>query len=159
MATGIDPFPLGLPYAMGDAIYAALRGAPALQGARVLDNPVRRADIQEGERIVFFEDVGDQPRGGDKDGNRTYSFNVCAINRSEQARSGSHADYRAAKRAVRAALSSLPKVPISSVLREGAVTYRLENIDVGGSLVLGTFSVDYRDPTPASERFIQSPTP
>jgi len=26
------------------------------------------------------------------------------------------------------------------------VLYRLENIDVGGGLVLGQFTVDYRDP-------------
>jgi hypothetical protein len=31
-------------------------------------------------------------------------------------------------------------------LIEGDVSYRLENIDVGGALVLGLFSVDYRDP-------------
>ena len=31
-------------------------------------------------------------------------------------------------------------------LAEGDVIYRLENIDVGGGLVLGLFTVDYRDP-------------
>ena len=31
-------------------------------------------------------------------------------------------------------------------LVEGDVLYRLENIDVGGGLVLGLFTVDYRDP-------------
>ena len=30
-------------------------------------------------------------------------------------------------------------------VRETNVSYQLENIDVGGCLVLGTFAVDYRD--------------
>ena len=35
----------------------------------------------------------------------------------------------------------------SKGLQEGEVRYQLENIDVGGSLVLGAFSIDYRDPS------------
>jgi hypothetical protein len=109
---------------------------------------VRASELSEGERIVFFEDASDQPisQPGQIQ-KRTYGFSVGVINRSANARSGAHGDYRAAKRAVRGALSSIAQVVNVGSLREGAVSYRLENIDVGGSLVLGSFTVDYRDPT------------
>lgn len=145
-----DELPAGAPFAIGAIIVAALRVAPALQGATVHDNPVRASDLAEGERIVFFEDHSDKPR--DQPGQRqrrTYAFTVGAINRSEQARAGAHADYRAAKRVVRASLieiGALVKIDGTGIV-EGEVRFRLENIDVGGGLVLGMFSFDYRDPS------------
>ena len=144
-----DTLPQGAPFAIGSAIVAALRADPALAGAKVLDNPKRASDLQDGARIVFFEDQSDklisQPGQAAK---RTYAFTLGAINRTQHDRQGAHADYRAAKRAVRNCLPAVNKLVqlYDRGLAEGDVIYRLENIDVGGGLVLGLFTVDYRDP-------------
>lgn len=143
-----DLLPEGAPFLIGEVVVATLRASIDLTGASVLDNPSRLADLSDGERIVFFEDASDnfieQPGGLQK---RVFGFSVGVINRSDAARRGAHGDYRAAKRAVRSALKALSVQLRTGALREGAVSYRLENIDVGGSLVLGSFSVEYRDPT------------
>ncbi|MBD9395608.1 hypothetical protein [Acidovorax sp. ACV01] len=144
-----DTLPEGAPFAIGATIVAALRQAPALAGAKVLDNPKRSSDLQDGARIVFFEDQADkligQPGQSQK---RTYGFSVGAINRTENDRQGAHADYRAAKRVIRSCMPEIVKlVQIEGRgVVEGDVLYRLENIDVGGGLVLGLFTIDYRDP-------------
>ena len=144
-----DTLMQGAPFAIGAAIMAQLLAAPSLTGAKVLDNPQRASTLQDGERIVFFEDQGDrlidQPGQSAK---RVYSFTLGVLNRSQQPRAGAHADYRAAKRIVRASMPAINQfVRIDGRgLVEGDVTYRIENIDVGGGLVLGTFTVDYRDP-------------
>lgn len=143
-----DVLPEGAPFRIGEVVVATLRASVDLAGAKVLDNPLRLADLTDGERIVFFEDASDgfieQPGQFQK---RVYGFTVGVINRTDEARRNAHGDYRAAKRAVRGALKSLSEQLRCGPLREGAVSYRLENIDVGGSLVLGSFSVEYRDPT------------
>lgn len=144
-----DTLPDGAPLVIGAAVDQALRaafGAPVL----VLDNPARATSLAEGERLVWWEDQSDRLRGqpGQRP-QRTYTFAVGVIARTEGARAQSHRDYRAAKRAVRACLPQLTAagVVLEGVgLIEGDVSYRLENIDVGGALVLGLFSVDYRDP-------------
>lgn len=144
-----DTLPMGAPYAIGAAIVYALRADQALQDAKVIDNPVRASDLAEGGRIVFFEDQNDKPRGQPgQQQKRTYAFAVGVINRTDQSRTGAHADYRAAKRAVRGcmpAINALVAVDGAGMV-EGEVRYRLENIDVGGGLVLGMFTFDYRDP-------------
>lgn len=148
MSAAVDALPEGAPFAIGEVVVAALQAATALTGAKVLNNPVRLSDLSAGERIVFFEDASDrlieQPGQVQK---RVYGFSVGVINRSSTARRDAHSDYRAAKRAVIGALPSLSVLLRVGPLREGDVSYRLENIDVGGSLVLGAFTVDYRDPT------------
>lgn len=146
-----DTLPEGIPFVAGAAVIDALKSAPALNGAKVLDNPVRASDLSEGERIVFFEDQSDklleQPSQRQY---RTYAFSVGVINRSADARRAAHQDYRAVKRVLRGL--SMPAITQAGVeiaksgIREGEVRYRLENIDVGGSLVLGLFTLDYRDP-------------
>lgn len=144
-----DTLPQGAPFAIGAAIVAVLRADPALTGAKVLDNPKRSSDLQDGERIVFFEDQNDklidQPGQSQK---RTYGFTLGVINRCVNDRQGAHADYRAAKRAIRSSMPEIGKLVRldGRGLVEGDVLYRLENIDVGGGLVLGLFTVDYRDP-------------
>lgn len=150
MATPLpDALPQGAPYAIGAAIVTQLRAAASLAGVNVLDNPQRASALQEGARIVFFEDQADSPI--DQPGQsakRVYAFTLGVINRSSSPRAGAHADYRAAKRAVRAcmpAINQLVRVEGRGLV-EGAVSYRVENIDVGGGLVLGSFTVDYRDP-------------
>lgn len=144
-----DTLPQGAPYAIGAAIVAALRASAALSGATVLDNPKRASDLSTGDRIVFFEDQADKPiaQPGQSQ-RRVYAFSVGVINRTEQDRQQAHADYRAAKRAIRnslPAINALVRLEARGLV-EGDVLYRLENIDVGGGLVLGLFTVDYRDP-------------
>lgn len=144
-----DTLPQGAPFAIGAAIVAALRAAQALDGATVLDNPKRASDLQTGSRIVFFEDQADKPiaQPGQSQ-KRTYGFTVGVINRTTNDREGAHADYRAAKRVIRTCMPEIIKlVQIEGRgLVEGDVLYRLENLDVGGGLVLGLFTLDYRDP-------------
>jgi hypothetical protein len=147
MSAAPDILPQGAPFAIGEAVVAALRAAPDLAGVLVRDNPVRASDLADGERVVFYEDATDsfreQPGQLQK---RVFTFTVGVIHRSDAPRLGAHRDYRAAKRAVRSALAGLPPTLRTGALTEGDVSYRLENIDVGGSLVLGSFSVEYRDP-------------
>ena len=144
-----DALPAGAPYAIGQAIVEALHSNAALTGALVLDNPQRASALQDGDRIVFFEDQADrlidQPGQSAK---RTYSFTLGVISRSTDARKDAHADYRATKRIVRNCMPAISQAVVlgGRGLQEGEVAYRLENIDVGGALVLGSFSVDYRDP-------------
>lgn len=144
-----DTLPQGAPFAIGGAIFAALHEALGAGGVVVLDNPKRASDLQTGDRIVFFEDQADkfvaQPGQSQK---RSYSFSVGVINRTQAARQGAHADYRAAKRVIRDCMPEISKlVQIEGRgIVEGDVLYRLENIDVGGGLVLGLFTLDYRDP-------------
>lgn len=144
-----DALPRGAPFAIGAAIVAALRAAPALAGAKVLDNPKRASDLQDGARIVFFEDQADKPLAQPgQSPKRTYGFTVGVINRTQNDRQGAHTDYRAAKRVIRNCMpeiSKLVQIEGRGVV-EGEVLYRLENIDVGGGLVMGLFTVDYRDP-------------
>ena len=146
-----DTLPQGAPHAIGQAIVAALRADAVLAGAKVLDNPERASDLADGERIVFFEDQTDRPR--DPQGQlpqRIYGFALGVISRALDARTAAHADYRAVKRVLRQVC--MPAITVAGVridgrgLLEGEVRYRLENIDVGGSLVLGLFTLDYRDP-------------
>lgn len=140
-----DKLPNGPVYEIGKALYAALVADPAFAEAKLLDNPVRATDLAEGARVVFFEDVSDLPGPPNKSMYRVYRYNLGVINRSDDARLGSHQDYRTGKRALKAALPRLKAMVQVTNHREGEVAFRLENIDVGGGLVLGTFSLEYRD--------------
>jgi hypothetical protein len=151
MSVSADKLPGGAPHAIGATFFRLLAEAGALTGARVLDNPVRASDLQDGERVIFIEDQADK-LGGDPAQRqyRAYSFSVGVINRSTDPRLAAHRDYRAAKRILRStgmhALTAAGVEVAKSGLTEGEVRYRLENIDVGGSLVLGLFTLEYRDP-------------
>lgn len=141
--SAVDALPYGAAYAIGEALFAALEAAPALSGATLLNNPARVTDLSDGARIVFFEDVSDGP--SDKAAERVYRYNVGVINRTDDARRGSHGDYRAAKLALKGALPRLKTTVQVGNHKEGEITFRLENIDVGGGLVLGAFTLAYRD--------------
>lgn len=138
------------PYLIGNAVFELLQAAPELAGVRLLSNPTRASDLRDGERIVFVEDQHDkliaQPG---QVAHREYGFTVGVINRSPDARRAAHADYKVCRAIVRskgmAAINRLID-PTGRGLQEGDVTYRLENIDVGGSLILGSYTVDYRPP-------------
>jgi hypothetical protein len=147
--SAVDSLPQGAPYAIGQALVQALVQAFEGQDVKVLDNPVRASLLNEGSKLVIFEDQADKfDRQPGQQQYRTYAFSVAVICRTQAARQDAHSTYRAVKRVVR---SSLPGINVivslaSRGLLEGDVTYRLENIDVGGGLVLGAFTVDYRDP-------------
>lgn len=143
-----DTLPFGAPFAIGEAIVQRLQEAfPS--PAKVIDNPLRASGLKDGNRIIFFEDQSDrfdsQPGRSAK---RIYAFQIGVINRTEQPRQGAHADYRAVKRVIRDCMPNIGQLVQleGRGVVEGDVIYRLENIDVGGSLILGTFTVDYRDP-------------
>lgn len=146
-----DTLPEGVPFVVGATVIDALRNAPDLDGAKIFDNPVRSSDLVEGDRIIFFEDQIDklleQPAQRQY---RTYGFSIGVISRTTDARRSAHRDYRAVKRVLRSL--SMPAISLAGVeiaksgIREGEVRYRLENIDVGGGLIVGLFTLDYRDP-------------
>lgn len=146
-----DPAPNGYPYLIGAAVMQALTDAPALAGASLRANPEKPADIASGARLLLFKDQADSLR--DQNGNadrRTYSFQAGALARTTDARLQAHQDYRAVKRAIRDCARQLTQAGarIEALPRETNVVFQLENIDVGGCLILGTFTVDYNDRAP-----------
>lgn len=141
-----DKLPNGGAYVIGAALFAALQAEALLQDATLLDNPSRASDLDDGARIVFIEDVSDSPVT-DKPMERVYRYNLGVVNRTDTPRLGAHRDYRTAKRALKSALPLLKDIVPVSNHREGEVAFRLENVDVGGGLVLGTFTLTYRDET------------
>lgn len=152
MSKAADKCPSGVPFELGRILIEALRADPGLAGITVLDNPERPSVLMDGERLVFLEEQRDVPL--DDPGQvqrRVYHFSVGVIARSESARLQAHGDYRLVKRILR---NDCMKLITDAGIRldgkgllEGEVRYRLENIDVGGSLVLGAFSIEYRDPS------------
>jgi hypothetical protein len=146
-----DVLRYGAPFVIGRAVVQALQASPGLQGAVLRDNPVAAADLSAGDRVLFVEDQSDKPRG-DQPGQRarrSYGFSLGVISRTESPRQDAHADYRLAKRTVLECLPLLAQMGIeieAGGMVEGDVRYRLENIDVGGALVLGLFTFAYRDP-------------
>lgn len=145
------PQEYGAPFVIGAAVVEAMRSWARPLDAKVLDNPKRASDIAEGDRLVFFEDQGDKPRG-DQPGQsprRVFSFAVGVIRRTVNARLDAHRDYQALQLAVRGCMPFVKQAGIEIEARglvHGDVLYRLENIDVGGGLVLGMFTLDYREP-------------
>lgn len=144
------PQEYGAPFVIGAAVIAELTAWAEQSGAKVLDNPRRASDLADGDRLVLFEDQDDKPRGqAGQSPQRVFSFAVGVIRRTEDARRDAHRDWRAVQQVVR---NSLQAINEAGVVVEGSglvfrdVLYRLENIDVGGGLVLGMFTLDYREP-------------
>ena len=137
-------------YRISAAVVAALRTAPALAEAKVLDNPADASALQAGERLVLLEDQSDRfIDQKNQQGKRRFVFTLGAINRSADDRAGADADYAAAEAAVRGVHKQLMSTLGCGPLHEEEVTFRVEGIDVGGALVLGTFAVEYLKPRPA----------
>lgn len=142
----------GYPFAIGEAVIEALKDCQPLAGVPVRVNPEKPADLQDGKRLVIFKDLSDAERGqsGNADA-RVYSFQVGVIARADEAREArktAHADYHAAKRAVREAIQRMFRngARVNSQVSENNVIYQIETIDVGGCLILGSFAVTYRAP-------------
>lgn len=143
-----DRVPLGVPFEIGAVFVEALRAAPTLEGITISDNPVRAGDLGDGVRRVWLEDVSDGPIDQANQIKREYRFTLGVINRTADARRGVHTDYRAAKRVLDEAVPLLKDKPFTIVyLREGDLAFRLENLDVGGGLILASFTFGYRDPS------------
>lgn len=137
-------------YQISAAIVAALRAAPDLAEAKVLDNPSDASALQAGERLVLVEDQTDRfIDQKNQQGKRRFVFTIGAINRTTDDRAGADADYQAAEAAVRGAHKVLMSTLGCGPLHEEEVTFRVEGIDVGGALVLGTFAVEYLKPRTA----------
>lgn len=152
MSKAADKFPSGVPFELGRILIDALRADPGLAGVTVLDNPERPSVLMDGDRLVFLEEQRDVPV--DDPGQvqkRIYHFSVGVIARADSARLQAHGDYRLVKRILRndcmRLITGAGIALAGAGLQEGEVRYRLENIDVGGSLVLGAFSIEYRDPS------------
>lgn len=152
MSKAADTCPSGVPFELGRILIETLRADPGLTGVTVLDNPERASALVDGDRLVFLEEQRDVPL--DDPGQvqkRVYHFSVGVIARNGNARLQAHGDYRLVKRILRNDCMKL--ITDAGIrldgkgLQEGEVRYQLENIDVGGSLVLGAFSIDYRDPS------------
>lgn len=137
-------------YQVSAAIVAAVRAHAGLQGAVVLDNPTDPAALSKGERVVFVEDQTDGfIDQANQQGKRRFVFTLGVINRSAGDREGADADYEAAEAAIRGAHGALMRQQRCGPLREREVVFRVDGIDVGGALVLGTFEVEYLKPRPA----------
>ena len=137
-------------YRISAALVEALRAAPDLAGAKVLDNPSDPSALQAGERLVLVEDQTDRfVDQKNQQGRRRFVFTIGAINRTADDRAGADADYAAAEAAIRGAHKVLMSTLHCGPLHEEEVTFRVEGIDVGGALVLGTFSVEYLKPRTA----------
>ena len=152
MSKAADKCPNGVPFELGRILIEALRADSGLAGVTVQDNPERASALLDGDRLVFLEEQRDVPV--DDPGQvqkRIYHFSVGVIARSEGARLQAHGDYRLVKRILRndcmRLITGAGIALAGAGLQEGEVRYRLENIDVGGSLVLGAFSIEYRDPS------------
>lgn len=152
MSKAADKFPNGVPFELGRILIEALHADPGLTGVMILDNPERVSALVDGDRLVFLEEQRDVPV--DDPGQvqkRIYHFSAGVIARNESARLQAHGDYRLVKRILRndcmRLITGAGITLVGAGLQEGEVRYRLENIDVGGSLVLGAFSIEYRDPS------------
>jgi hypothetical protein len=132
---------------IGSTIVSALQTQFAGTGVVVRDNPVRAAMLEEGSQQVIFEDQANRRGTGGVPAQRTYGFSVAALSRDTDARTQAHALYQTARRVVLGIMPALTAAGITIAadgMVEGDVTYRVENLDVGGGLVLGLFTIQYR---------------
>lgn len=135
---------------IGSTIVNALRTQFAGTGVVVRDNPVRAAMLEEGAWQVIFEDQANKRGTGGVPAQRTYSFSLAALIRDDDARTQAHALYQTARRVVLGIMPALTTAGIviaAGGVVEGDVTYRVENLDVGGGLVLGLYTIQYRHTT------------
>lgn len=133
-------------YAIGEAVMQAMQ--TALAGVPLRANPDKAADLQDGVRLMVFKDSTDSQQDGNGNTNeRVYTFQAGVIARTKDARKTAHADYWILKRAIRASITAMNSngARITAQVKETDTTYQIENLDVGGCLILGSFSVQYRE--------------
>ena len=94
-----------IPFKLSRAAFEALRDAPEFVGARVLDNPTDRSALADGNRVIFVEDVRDEPNSQEGQAEaRAFTLIVGTIARTEDARTQADADTVQAKRTITAGL-------------------------------------------------------
>ena len=140
----------GAPFQIGQAVLDVLKAAPELAGARFLDVRPRQTDLEDGELVVLYMDAMDsQSRESGNAIGRIFAFEAGVLVRNNTARRDAHAAYQCIRKLAASALNAQAMtamgVKLESVCSEQTVSYGLENIDVGGALIVGRFEVKYRD--------------
>ena len=126
------------------AVCNAVEGAVVPLGAKFMRNPKRAQDLAQGPRIVFVEDMSDAllQRLGVKDKRRA-EFSLGVVSRVTDADADADATHQVAQAAVFAAvIRATPTLQLGPV-EEADIVFRVENLDVGGALILGSFAVTY----------------
>lgn len=142
-----------IPFLISGVFVAALRDAFEISGAVVKHNPRGPAPLSDGSRVVFFEAQSDGfiDQAGQV-GKRRFSFVLGVINRADgTAEAGADADYVMADEVIRGAYQEVAAMLAAikaqcGPLREREVAFRVDDIDVDGALVLGTFDIEYLRP-------------
>lgn len=138
-------------YLISATLMAALRSAADLADALVLDNPTEAQALSKGDRIVWIEDQADDPiEQAAQQGKRRFTFALGVINRTSDDRAGADVDHQAALAAITKAHTPLMRDHRCGPLREGQTVFRVEGLDIGGALILTTYTVEYLRPRPAT---------
>lgn len=138
-------------YLISATLLAALRSAADLADALVLDNPTEAQALSKGDRIVWIEDQADDPiEQAAQQGKRRFTFALGVINRTSDDRAGADVDHQAALTAITKAHTPLMRDHRCGPLREGQTVFRVEGLDIGGALILTTYTVEYLRPRPAT---------
>lgn len=145
-----------IPYRISAVFVAALRAALEPAGVVVKYNPRGPTPLRDGPRVVFFEAQSDGfiDQAGQV-GKRRFRFAVGVINRTEgEAEAGADVDYVTAEAAIRGAYQDVAAMLASikaqaGPLREGETSFRVDDIDVDGALVLIPFEIEYFRPKAA----------
>jgi hypothetical protein len=142
-----------VPFVLSSHVVNSLRALEQVDFI-VRDNPVTRAALEMGDRVIFVEDTDDEPttKEGQAEG-RTFRFNVGVINRTNNSREQADRDMQTIKPMVVSALMAACRglqadnaIKTFQAPREGRRSYRIEGIDVGGALILTRYEIDYRTP-------------
>lgn len=139
------------PYLLSQAVVTVLAAEFAGQDVTIRDNPTSPDSIKSGDRVVLVEDwedaPGNQPNQTER---RTFTLDIGVINRTETARAAADADMQRVKAAIVRDLPAACRtlraeghIDGFQAAREGRRLYRIENVDVGGALIITRFSIDY----------------
>lgn len=136
---------------ISNTLVAALRSAADMVGAQILDNPTEAQGLAKGDRVVWIEDQVDDPiEQAGQQGKRRFTFALGVINRTSDDRAGADADHQAALSAITKAHTALMRDHRCGPLREGQTVFRVEGLDIGGALILTTYTVEYLRPRPSA---------
>lgn len=133
-------------FRVGAAVLGALQAEFTGGDVRVFDNPPDAKALSAGARLVFVEDQSDAfVDQAAQRGKRRYVFTLGVVGRTADARAQADRDYLVARTVVRNTHTALMRDLRVGPLRERDVVFRVDGIDVGGALVLGTFEAEYLD--------------
>lgn len=143
-----------VPFLLSQAAVTAIAGDFTAEPVSIRDNPSTRAAFAEGARVVFLVDSRDKPsKQPNQSEARAFTFEVGVINRTAADRAGADDDMQRIKlllaRAMPAACRGLKEsgdIIGHSALRELERYYRVEDVDVGGALIVTAFEIEYTTP-------------